>query len=80
MSQLNGLYPEGAGSKIPDGIPKELLLPPYQDVTNLVDGDFALPRGLQAFPMHNGAEYLNNCPNTDELSALMFAHYGKQYA
>jgi hypothetical protein len=30
--------------------------------------------------MHNGAQYLNNCPASDELSALMFAHYAKLYA
>lgn len=30
--------------------------------------------------MHNGAAFLGNCPNADEMSALMLAHYAKEYA
>jgi hypothetical protein len=30
------LFPEGSGAKIPSGIPKDLLLPPYEGVIDLV--------------------------------------------
>lgn len=65
LSHLYGMYPENTGPRIPADIEKEFLLPPYKDVIDSMSGASALVNGNQAFPMHNGALYLNNCPNSD---------------
>ena len=77
LSQMMGLYPEGTGPIVIPTLPQNLLLPPYLNIESFLNTTTSLPDGLQAFPIHNGKQYLSNCPNSDELVALMLLKHTK---
>mgnify|MGYP002368060681 FL=1 len=79
--QLYGLYPDGTGPRIPDGLDPSFLVPPFNISGNNgqgvpVEGEFGLPNGFQPIPVHDAGPFLENCAGVD---VLVVEEVGKHF-
>ena len=70
--QLYGLYPDGTGPRLPEGLNPSFLVPPFNISSNdgkgvPVEGDFGLPNGFQPIPVHDAGPFIENCVGVDLL-------------
>lgn len=68
LSQLQGLYPSSTGPKLPPGLSKELLIPPFSysdDASDIAEG-YALASGRQLIGFNTGG-VMKECNNLNSL-------------
>ena len=76
LSHLLGLYEFGSGYNLPDGIPADLLQPPfetnadeinfknlkYEDIVEIQNSNAALDLGFMPVPLRDSKPFFPDCP------------------
>lgn len=81
--QLYGLYPDGTGPRLPEGLDPSYLVPPFNisaGVTDSQAADYGLPNGFQPIPVHDATPFLENCAGVDALVAEEVIKHGAEIA
>lgn len=80
--QLYGLYPDGTGPRLPEGLDPKYLVPPFSPASANIpqESDYGLPNGFQPIPVHDATPFLENCAGIDVLVADEVVKHASQLA
>ena len=79
---MYGVFPPGTGWKIPDEVPSDKRLPPYQtNFSDVFDTKDSLYLGFQPVPIMNMEDILNDpCPNAGLILSKRYKDISKDLA